>query len=175
VLFAVMALRFGLSWALPAFLVFASVLVAVSVIDLEFRRIPTPIVWTGFALGLALLVVATASLRSRPWWMLARGLIGAAACGMALLAVALIVPKGMGLGDVRLVTLEGLFLGWLGAGIPLVGIFLGFLLGSIVGVALIFFRKAGRKTKLPFGPFLAAGAVIAVVYGQEILNRYRGT
>ena len=174
-IFGVMAARFGWSWALPAFLVFAGVLVSVTAIDLEHMRIPTPIVWSGFVVGLMLLVVATAASQPRVWWPLARGLIGAAACGGAFFLMALAAPRGMGMGDVRLVTLEGLFLGWLGAAIPLVGIFLGFLLGSVVGVGLIVARRAGRKSRIPFGPFLAAGALIAVVWGQEIVDAYLRT
>ena len=76
--------------------------------------------------------------------------------------------------DVRLVTLEGLFLGWLGAGVPVVGIFFGFLIGSVVGVGLMVARRAGRKSKIPFGPFLATGAMIAVFWGQRIVDLYRG-
>lgn len=174
-LFGVMALRFGWSWALPPFLAFAAVLIAVTAIDLELHRIPTPIVWTGFVVGVVLLIVATVTAEPRQWWPLARGLIGAAACGAAFFLVVLAIPRGMGMGDVRLVTLEGLFLGWLGPALPLVGVFFGFLIGSVVGVGLMVARKAGRKTRIAFGPFLAAGAMVAVLWGQRLVDLYRGS
>jgi leader peptidase (prepilin peptidase) / N-methyltransferase len=173
-LFGVTAVRFGWNDALPAFLVFTAVLIAVSAVDLELRRIPTPIVWTGFVTGLALLGIATLGTTPHRWWPLARGLIGAAACGAVFLAIALVVPKGMGMGDVRLVTLEGLFLGWLGPAIPIVGIFLGFLIGSVCGIGLMLARRAGRKSQIPFGPFLASGAFAALLFGQQLVNTYRG-
>ena len=175
VIFAVMGVRFGWNGALPAFLVFAAVLVSVSAIDLEHMRIPTPIVWTGFLLGLALLAVATAIVVPREWWPVARGLIGAAACGGSFFVIAMVAPGGMGMGDVRLVTLEGLFLGWMGAAIPVVGLFFGFLLGAVVGLALRVGGRVGRKAKIPFGPFLAAGALIAVIWGQQVVDIYRGS
>lgn len=171
-LFVVVALRFGSSWALPAFLVFTAVLVAVSAIDLELRRIPTPIVWTGFVVGFVLLAAATLGPSPHRWWPLARGLIAAAVCGGVFFAIVLISPRGMGMGDVRLATLEGLFLGWLGPAIPAVGLFLGFLLGSVFGIALMVARRAGRKSKIPFGPFLAAGAYLTVLWGQNLVDAY---
>ena len=173
-LFVLVAIEFGESWALPAFLAFTAVLIAVTATDLEHRRIPTPIVWTGLVIGVVLLVAATAA-ESLPWWWMARAAIGAAACGGAFLALVLALPRGMGMGDVRLVTVEGLYLGWLGAGLPLVAIFLGFLVGSVVGIGLMVAGRAGRKTRIPFGPFLAAGAYVTLFWGQSLLDAYRGS
>ena len=72
----------------------------------------------------------------------------------------------MGDGDVRLAPLLGMYLGWLNPGIVPVGLFLGFVLGAVVGVAAMAAGAAGRRTKLPFGPFLAVGTVLAVFVGQ---------
>ncbi|MBV8388135.1 MAG: prepilin peptidase, partial [Acidimicrobiia bacterium] len=84
----------------------------------------------------------------------------------------LISPRGMGFGDVRLSFLLGLFLGWLDLRHVFLGVFVGFLLGSIVGLVLMALRRRGRRDHIPFGPFLAAGAVIAVLFGTSILGWY---
>jgi leader peptidase (prepilin peptidase) / N-methyltransferase len=77
---------------------------------------------------------------------------------------------GMGEGDVRLAPLLGAYLGWLNPGIVPIGLFYGFLLGAVVGVALMAIGSAGRRTAVPFGPFLAAGTVLAVLTGQEVVD-----
>jgi leader peptidase (prepilin peptidase) / N-methyltransferase len=77
---------------------------------------------------------------------------------------------GMGDGDVRLAPLLGLYLGYLNPGIVPIGLFLGFLLGAVVGRRVMAIGKGGRKTALPFGPFLAAGTVVAVFTGQSIVD-----
>ena len=83
-----------------------------------------------------------------------------------------IYPRGMGLGDVKLAGVLGLVLGWLGWGELAVGGFLGFLFGAVVGGLLMLVRKAGRKTKIPFGPFMIVGALIAVLWGGELWDLY---
>ena len=71
----------------------------------------------------------------------------------------------MGFGDVKLAGVLGLYLGWLGWGEVIVGGFLGFLFGGVVGIALMVMGKAGRKSKIPFGPFMLAGALVAILAG----------
>ena len=92
---------------------------------------------------------------------------------MAILYVA--SRGGMGDGDVRLSPLLGAYLGWLGLAYVPVGLFLGFLFGAIVGVAAMVIGRAGRKTAIPFGPFLAAGTIVAVFVGQPMIDRLWGT
>ena len=74
---------------------------------------------------------------------------------------------GMGDGDVRLSPLLGAYLGWLNPGLVLVGLFFGFLAGAVVGVAMMAVKQAGRRTAVPFGPFLALGTVVAIFVGQH--------
>jgi leader peptidase (prepilin peptidase)/N-methyltransferase len=81
----------------------------------------------------------------------------------------------MGFGDVKLAGVLGLVLGWLGWSILLVGGFLGFLLGAVVGGALMAVRKAGRKSKIPFGPFMLAGALLAILWGGQVWDAYLDT
>jgi leader peptidase (prepilin peptidase)/N-methyltransferase len=101
-------------------------------------------------------------------------LVGAVAASGGLLAIALAYPRGMGMGDVKLALLLGLYLGWLSLGHVVLGLFLGFALGSVVGVGLLVTGVRGRKDHLPFAPFLAAGAVLAVLFGQPLLDLYLG-
>ncbi len=77
----------------------------------------------------------------------------------------LINPNGMGFGDVKLALALGAVLGWYGWGVLLLGTFAGFLLASLYGVALVAARRAGRKTAIPFGPFLLGGAFVGVLLG----------
>jgi leader peptidase (prepilin peptidase)/N-methyltransferase len=78
----------------------------------------------------------------------------------------------MGFGDVRLALLIGFGLGWLGAGYAFLGFIVASVLGSVVGVTMIALGKAGRRTPIPFGTFLAAGAVVAVLAGAPVVNWY---
>jgi leader peptidase (prepilin peptidase)/N-methyltransferase len=76
----------------------------------------------------------------------------------------------MGDGDVRLSPLLGAYLGWLNPGLALVGLFFGFVSGAVVGVVLLVSGRAGRKSSVPFGPFLALGTVAAVFIGQSFVD-----
>jgi leader peptidase (prepilin peptidase) / N-methyltransferase len=76
--------------------------------------------------------------------------------------------RGMGRGDVKLAGVLGLYLGWLGWSSLLVGVFAGFLLGGLVGGALLALRRAGLRTQFPFGPSMLAGAFVAVFAGGPI-------
>jgi leader peptidase (prepilin peptidase) / N-methyltransferase len=168
-LWAGATLRFGADWALPAYLVFFTSLLAISVIDFDLHIIPNRLVYPTIFVALPLLAVAAAA--EGDWRRLRQALVGAALAWLALLVVHLISPAGMGFGDVRLAFVLGLFLGWLSLRHVLTGIFLGFLLGALIGVGLVAFRLRSRKDAVPFGPFLAGGAVLAVMAGGQI-NRW---
>jgi leader peptidase (prepilin peptidase) / N-methyltransferase len=170
VLFAAAGLRFGLDWALPAYLVFFAALMAITFIDLEHYIIPNRVVYPTIFLSVPLLILAAAL--QDEWGNLERALLGAVLAWGFLLVVHLISPRGMGFGDVRLSFVLGLFLGWLDLRHVFLGLFLGFLFGSISGLALMALRRRGRKDHIPFGPFLAAGAVVAVLFGSPILGSY---
>ena len=81
---------------------------------------------------------------------------------------------GMGLGDVKLAGLLGLYLGWLGGGVLVAGTVLGFLTGALVGVVLIALGKAGRKTQVPLGPFMLVCAWVSILWGRLIVGLYAG-
>ena len=144
-------------------LVFVTMLVTITVTDLELRVIPNAILLAGSAIGLAIVVGTDPS--SLP----ERG-IAALAAGGFLLAAALLYPRGMGLGDVKLAAAMGLFLGREVAPAMLVAL----LAGALFGLAVML-RKgaaAGRKTAVPFGPFLALGGIVGLLAGSEIIDWY---
>ncbi|MGZ7017532.1 MAG: prepilin peptidase, partial [Acidimicrobiia bacterium] len=101
-----------------------------------------------------------------------RALLGGVAAYAFFFTVMLISPRGMGFGDVKLSFSLGVALGWLSWGSVFLGLFLGFLLGAVVGVLLIATKVLTRKQHVPFGPFLAAGTVLAILIGQPILDLY---
>lgn len=171
-LFVAVPARVQGGFAIAAYLVLAAALVALSVVDLERMRLPTPIVLTAAGLGLPLLVAASA--QAHAWGSLEHAAVGAVACGAAFLAVALAVPKGLGLGDVRLAALLGAFLGWLGYRPMAVGFLLALLAGGVAGVGLLLLKRGGRSTRIPFGPFLAGGSLVAVLWGSELSRLWLG-
>jgi leader peptidase (prepilin peptidase)/N-methyltransferase len=92
----------------------------------------------------------------------------------ALGALHVVSPRSMGFGDVKLAFVLGLVLGWLGWSELVLGLFCGFLAGAVVGISLIVLRHRGRKDHLPFGPFLAFGTLVVLLWGDVVLRWYRG-
>jgi leader peptidase (prepilin peptidase)/N-methyltransferase len=171
-LFGALAARFADSWALPAYLVLAAALVALSAIDLEHYILPNRIV---YPLALAMIVLLTiASLGDDDLDALLRGLVAGVVAFAVFFVLHVISPRSMGFGDVKLAFVLGLSLGWLGWGEVLLGLFLGFLYGALVGIVLIAAHIRDRSQALPFGPFLAAGALTAILVGDTVITWYRG-
>jgi leader peptidase (prepilin peptidase) / N-methyltransferase len=169
-LFVAMAVRFGLSWVLPGYLLLAWALLCLSLIDAATRRLPNAITYR-LAPALLVLIGGGALLEGDPGAAL-RALLGGVAAFGALLALALISPRGMGLGDVKLAASLGVALGYLSWGHVLLGVFGGFLLGGVVSLVLLGLRLRGRKDMLPFGPYLAASTLITVLWGEELIRGY---
>jgi len=168
-LFVAVAAKFGLSWELPAYLYLAAVAIALAAIDLDVMRLPDAIVLPSYLVA-AVLLVPVAVLHD-DWAAIIRGLVAAATLWMFYKLLALI-PRGMGGGDVKLAPLLGLYLGWLGWSAVAVGAFAAFLIGGIVGAALLVFRRAARKSRIPFGPYMLAGAFLAVFASAPIASWY---
>jgi leader peptidase (prepilin peptidase) / N-methyltransferase len=169
-LFVAVTARFGPAPELPAYLYLAAVSLALALIDLDVRRLPNAIVLPSYGIGAALLLAAAAF--GGNWTAATRGLLAMALLFALYLAIASGYRGGMGLGDVKLAGVLGLYLGWLGWSSVLVGAFAGFLLGGLVGVALLVTRHAGRRTALPFGPFMLTGALVAVFLADPIASWY---
>ncbi len=162
--------RFGMGWHLPAYLAFVSALIVVTFIDLDSQIIPDSITLPGIPLG----VLAGSFLLPDPAWR-AQALgwqasVVGAALGFGLFFAVMVLSRGgMGGGDVKFMGMVGGLLGWKGV---LLTTFLGSLSGSVVGLGLMVLKGKGRKAKIPFGPFLALGALLSLMWGQEIINWY---
>jgi leader peptidase (prepilin peptidase)/N-methyltransferase len=169
-LWLAMLWRFGWSLELPAYLYFASVGLALAVIDLDTKRLPNPLTLPSYlVVGVLLLVPAIVD---GDWGQYLRAWGAAVALFVFYLLLVVIYPKGMGLGDVKLAGVLGLVLGWLGWPEVGLGWFLGFLLGAVVGVSLMAIKRAGRKSKIPFGPFMLLGALLAILWGDALWSLY---
>jgi len=144
-------------------LAFVVLLVPVTLIDLDHRIIPNTLMLIGTIVSVVILLLTDPG-------AMTEHLIAGTAAGGFLLVAALAYPGGMGMGDVKLAFVMGLFLGRNVAPALLAG----FLLGSIVGGAIMARKgvKAGRKTKVPFGPFLAVGGLVGLFFGDAIVEWY---
>jgi leader peptidase (prepilin peptidase) / N-methyltransferase len=167
-LFALVALRVGASWELPAFLFLAGVGVLLTVIDLQHRLLPDRIVLPSIAAAAVLLVVA--ALPGQEWAHVLRACVAAAVLFSVFLAMALIAPSGMGWGDVKLAPLVGLYLGWIGWGAVVLGAAAGFLVQAAVALVLLAGRRIGLRGELPFGPAMLIGAAVAIGWSDALLS-----
>jgi leader peptidase (prepilin peptidase)/N-methyltransferase len=163
--FAAVTLRFGWSAELPAWLWFVAVGLLLAVVDLRTMLLPNRVLLPGLIGGLVLLAVAAAA--DGAWSALGRGVAAGGVAFGVLLVLALIAPTGMGMGDVKLAALLGLYLGWLGWPTVFTGFFLGFLVQALLGLALLAARRVGRRSELPFGPALLAGALLSALLSAE--------
>jgi leader peptidase (prepilin peptidase)/N-methyltransferase len=170
--FACVGVRFGASWIVPAFLTFTASLLVVTITDLRLFLIPNRIIYPTLLAGAVLLVGA--AVITHDWEALKRAAIGGVGAWLALLVVHLVNPRGMAFGDVRLAAVIGMFTGWLGYDHVILALFLGFVAAAVIGGVLIVTRRRGAKDPVPFGPFLAVGAMTAVLVGNSILHWYRG-
>ncbi len=160
---AALAAATGTRPELAVWLLLAPVGVLLAAVDLEVRRLPDPLTLPLAAAAPALLGVAALLPEHAGEWTTA--LLGALALAAGYGALWLINPSGMGFGDVKLAPAAGAVLGWYGWPTLLLGTFAGFLLGALYGGALVVARRAGRRTAIPFGPFLIAGAFLGVLAG----------
>jgi leader peptidase (prepilin peptidase)/N-methyltransferase len=160
--FAALALRLGFSPALPAFCYLAAVGVALAIIDIQHQRLPDVLTLTSYPVALVLLGLAALG-TAHGGRHFTDALIGMAGFGLFYLLLALIYPAGMGWGDVKLAGLIGLYLGWFGVAVAVTGLLAGYLLAAVTGIGLLVTRRATRKSQIPFGPFMIAGALIVIV------------
>ncbi|GIG20377.1 prepilin peptidase [Cellulomonas chitinilytica] len=173
VLFALTAWWAGADWVLPALLYLAAISVALALIDLDTKRLPDAIVLPAYPVSLALLALASWNPGgASDWTALWHALVGGAALFAVYFVLVIAYPAGMGLGDVKLAGVLGLYLGWFGWGALLVGWFAAFLLGGLFAVGLVVARRAGRKSGIPFGPWMLLGAAVGIVAGEQLWSAY---
>jgi leader peptidase (prepilin peptidase)/N-methyltransferase len=159
--FALAARRFGLSPTLPALLAFFAGLLALAACDLEHRLLPRRILYPTTAVTAAALVVAAGATGKWPRLGVAAGCAAVAFGATAVIHLA--NPRWLGFGDVRLAGLIGLALGWLGPWPAWVGLVTADVAALATMGALVLLRQAGRGSALPFGVFLAGGAILAAL------------
>jgi leader peptidase (prepilin peptidase)/N-methyltransferase len=160
-LFALFFFRFGLHPVTPVVLLLTATLIVVSFIDLDHQIIPNVISLPGIPIGFACSFLV-------PWVSWSDSLLGIVLGGGTLLVIALgyellTGKEGMGFGDVKLLAMLGAFLGW-SAVFPT--IFIGSILGTLVGVPLMLLKKADGRLAIPFGPFLSAGVLVYLFFVQ---------
>ncbi|WCK53649.1 prepilin peptidase [Aneurinibacillus sp. Ricciae_BoGa-3] len=163
ILYAALYYTYGFTWELLMALLFASMLVIITVSDLAYRIIPDKVVFPFFGVFLILrfFIHPTESFISH--------LIGMVLAFGIFLLIAIISRGGMGGGDIKLFAVIGLYFGY---PLLLLTILLSTLLGSIYGILLIVTKGAGRKTEVPFGPFIALGSLCALFWGSDIIDWY---
>jgi leader peptidase (prepilin peptidase) / N-methyltransferase len=166
-LFALTALRFGWSWELPAFLFLAGTAVLLTVVDLQHQLLPNRIVLPSIGIGAALLAVA--ALGSGEWSPLLRAVEAAALLFVVFFVLVLISPRSIGMGDAKLAALLGLYLGWLGWDIVLLGIAAGFVVQAVLAGLLLATRRIGLKGQLPFGPAMLLGAALVIGWSDALV------
>jgi leader peptidase (prepilin peptidase)/N-methyltransferase len=162
-------LRLGPTLAFAGYFAFAAALVVITFIDLDHQIIPDVISLPGIAIGLAFSLVS-------PLVTPFDAALGVLAGGGTLLAVAWLYKtfrgqEGMGGGDIKLLAMIGAFLGWQSIFVTL---FVGSVIGSIIGVVVMLYEGADTKLAIPFGPFLAGGALVYLFWGDRILAFYFG-
>ncbi|MBW3578293.1 MAG: prepilin peptidase [Actinobacteria bacterium] len=171
VIWALLAAVHGLTWALPAFLVIGWALVVATVIDLEHRIIPNKLTYRLTPVILALLVAAAAL--SGQWSDLRRAVLVGLALpgGMFLLSEifrTLRGQAGMGMGDVKLAFSLGLVLGWLGGWQVAIGLYATVIAAVVVAAILMAAGRARLASRIPFGPYLAIGTLVAMLAGDPL-------
>lgn len=155
---------------MAAFLFLAAVTIALTLIDIDTHTLPNRIVFPSYVVGISLLGVT--SLIQGNHLAIYRGLIGMVSLALFYFGTALAYPGGMGMGDVKFAGVLGLFLGYLGWGVLLVGAFSAFVLGGLFALALLLLRKAKRANGIPFGPWMLIGAWVGVFFSTTIIEQY---
>lgn len=166
-LFGIVFWRFDLQWATPGYWVFVAALIVISFIDVDHQIIPDVISIPGIVVGFLFSFFV-------PWMSWTDSLLGILAGGGSLYLVAggyqmLTKKEGMGGGDIKLLAMIGAFLGWK-AVLPV--IFLSSFMGTTVGVPLMLIKRTNSKLAIPFGPFLAAAAIVYLFWGNGLIRWY---
>lgn len=170
VLYLTVIWRYGISLSSLFFMVYISALIIITFIDLQFQIIPDAITIPGTFIALFAGVLFVTDPFQRTGLLGAVQSITGATAGFGLFYLIAVASRGgMGGGDIKMMAMVGALTGWKGV---LMTTFIGSFTGSVIGIALMIIGGKGRKSKIPFGPFLALGSAASVLFGQELLNLY---
>lgn len=162
----------GLRWTAIAYVWFAAVTLALALIDFDTKRIPNRILFPGAIVGAVLL--GAGALAEGDLGSYGRSWLTALAYFGGFLILALIVPAGFGMGDVKLAFYLGMFVGYVSWAALVVAVFGAVFIGGGVSILLLVTRRVGRKDAIPFGPSMVVGAWLAIAFGNEIARAYLG-
>jgi leader peptidase (prepilin peptidase)/N-methyltransferase len=167
-LFGAVADHFGANVVLAPFCVTVAMFVSVSITDLTHRLVPRWILYGSLTLIVPLLLVTSAV--DHRWHSMTGSVIAGAVAFALFFVVWWFVPRGMGFGDVRLAGAIGFVVGYLSLLHAYVAFLAGFLVGMVFGLVILVVTRSGRKTTLPFAPSLCVGAIIAILWGTQIVH-----
>ncbi|HHY82518.1 MAG TPA: prepilin peptidase [Clostridiales bacterium] len=167
IIYLLLFLKFGISGTFLTYLTLCSILIITTAIDLEHQIIPNGLVLTGFAAG----VILTLTGLSTTWKDALLGLLvgGGVFLIVALISELILKKEGMGGGDIKLMGMIGLLIGWK---LTALSILLSIYAGGLIGGLLLLFRVKKHGDTIPYGPFIAAGTFISIFYGYDLINWY---
>jgi leader peptidase (prepilin peptidase)/N-methyltransferase len=168
-IYLIIYLIYGLSIQSLVYIILSSALIIIAFIDLQKQMIPDVISLPGIVIGLILSFIV-------PYISFINSALGALVGGGIILIIAwvgsiIFKKEAMGGGDVKLAAMIGAFLGWR---YTIISLFLGFFLGALIGIILIIMKIKKREDAIPFGPFIALGSIITLLWGEKILLWYLG-
>jgi leader peptidase (prepilin peptidase)/N-methyltransferase len=172
-LFGLGAVHFGTDLVLAPFCVLFALLVVVAVTDLSYRLVPRRLIYAALVLIVPLLVATSAV--DHQWQHLSGSAIAGAVAFGFFFTIWWFIPQGMGFGDVRLAGVIGICVGYLSLVHAYFAFFGGFVIGMVFGLVMMAVLASGRKTRIPFAPALAVGAVLAVFFGAHLAHSFFGT
>lgn len=176
--FVLLYYRLSLSVEFIAAAFLSVLLIGIFFIDLDYKVIPNGFILTGLAGGTALFICnifrEVSFYGDRAWYNPVLGMVTGAGALILVSFVGLLIyrtDEAMGMGDIKLLAVVGLFLGWR---LTIAGIFLAIIFAAVFSLALILMKKHNRKSRIAFGPFIAMGTILAMTYGWNIIDFYFG-
>ena len=164
VLYLIVYLKFGLTIMTLKYCILVSILIVIGIIDYKTQFVYTSTTIFGGISGVIFIIVQAVMYKSGTLDLILGGVIG-----FAIIGTIVFLTKGMGEGDIEIAAVCGLFLGVKGI---LLNLFIGIIIGGIVGVIILILKLKTRKEEMAFGPFIAMGAIISMLFGKEIIKLY---